>query len=139
MISLELFRVNDHPHSGWLGFYRHGRQKTGARSAPVVAGETGCEAPGLENPIKFRSSETGDASSSNFSLLSSGLFFLTSVTCPLSSYLCLPRRNLIRQRRVFCITPTAVSGGCAPVSTALEPESTSAGWQIPDRRLPPRP
>jgi hypothetical protein len=42
---------NDHPHSGWLGFYRHRRQKTGARSAPVVAGKTGCEAPGLENPI----------------------------------------------------------------------------------------
>ena len=39
-------RVNDHPHSGWLGFYRHRREKTGARSAPVVAGETGCEAPG---------------------------------------------------------------------------------------------
>jgi predicted Zn-dependent protease len=46
--------VNDHPgqKSGWLGFYRHGREKKGARSAPIVAGGTGCEAPGLENPIK---------------------------------------------------------------------------------------
>jgi hypothetical protein len=48
-----LIGVNDHPHSGWLGFKRHRRQKTGARSAPVVAGETGCEAPGLENPISL--------------------------------------------------------------------------------------
>jgi hypothetical protein len=47
-------RVNDHPYSGWLGFYRHRREKTGARSAPVVAGETGCEAPGLKNPINVR-------------------------------------------------------------------------------------
>ena len=38
--------VNDHPHSGWLGFYRHRREKTGARSAPIVAG--------LENPISRR-------------------------------------------------------------------------------------
>jgi len=28
--------VNDHPHSGWLGFYRHGWEKTGARSTPIV-------------------------------------------------------------------------------------------------------
>jgi len=27
-------------------------EKTGARSAPIVAGGTGCQAPGLENPIK---------------------------------------------------------------------------------------
>ncbi len=47
-------RVNDHPRSGWLGFYRHRREKTGARSAPIVEGETGCEAPGLENPIKVK-------------------------------------------------------------------------------------
>jgi hypothetical protein len=46
-----LLRINDHPHSGWLGFYRHRREKTGARSAPIVAGVTGCFAPGLENPI----------------------------------------------------------------------------------------
>jgi hypothetical protein len=26
-------------------------EKKGARSAPIVAGETGCFAPGLENPI----------------------------------------------------------------------------------------
>jgi hypothetical protein len=45
-------RVNDHPQSGWLGFYRHRREKTGAQSAPIVAGGTWCEAPGLENPIK---------------------------------------------------------------------------------------
>ena len=45
--------VNDHPHSGWFEFYRHRREKTGARNAPVVAGETGCETPGLENPIKM--------------------------------------------------------------------------------------
>jgi len=32
---------NGHPHSGWLGFYRQRRQKTGARSAPIVVGETG--------------------------------------------------------------------------------------------------
>ena len=38
--------VNDHPHSGWLGFYRHRREKTGARSAPIVAG--------LENPIDVK-------------------------------------------------------------------------------------
>ena len=44
--------VNDHPHSGWLGFCRERRQKTGARSALIVAGETGCKAPGLENPIE---------------------------------------------------------------------------------------
>jgi len=44
--------VNDHPHSGWLGFCRERRQKTGAPSALIVAGETGCKAPGLENPIK---------------------------------------------------------------------------------------
>ena len=43
--------VNDHPQSGWLGFYRHRREKTGIRSTPIVAGGTGCEAPGLENPI----------------------------------------------------------------------------------------
>jgi shikimate kinase len=46
--------VNDHPPSGWLGFYRQRRQKTGARSAPIVAGGTGCEAPGLESPINHR-------------------------------------------------------------------------------------
>jgi hypothetical protein len=43
--------VNDPPHSGWLGFYRHRREKTGARSAPVVAG--------LENPIKPLSASGG--------------------------------------------------------------------------------
>jgi hypothetical protein len=49
-----LIGVNDHPgpRSGWLEFFRHRREKTGARSAPIVAGGTGCEAPGLENPIK---------------------------------------------------------------------------------------
>jgi len=25
-----IFRVNDHPHSGWLGFYRHRRKRRGA-------------------------------------------------------------------------------------------------------------
>jgi hypothetical protein len=48
--SLHLRGVNDHPHSVWPGFYGQ-RKMTGARSAPVVAGETGCEASGLENPI----------------------------------------------------------------------------------------
>jgi hypothetical protein len=47
---LILVSVTDHPHSGWLGFY-HRREKAGVRSAPVVAGEPECEAPGLENPI----------------------------------------------------------------------------------------
>ena len=35
---------------------------TGARSAPIVAGETGCKAPGMENPIKRRSSRYLDQS-----------------------------------------------------------------------------
>ena len=48
---LEKTGVNDHPHSRWLGFYCYKREKTGARSAPIVAGGTGCQAPGLENPI----------------------------------------------------------------------------------------
>jgi hypothetical protein len=51
-------RVNDHPHSGWLGFYRHRREKTGTRSAPIVAGGTGCAASGLENPIKTATTST---------------------------------------------------------------------------------
>ena len=51
-------QVNDHPHSGWLGFYRHRREKTGARSAPIVVGGTGCKASGLENPIKTATTST---------------------------------------------------------------------------------
>jgi hypothetical protein len=42
---------NDRTLSGGLGFCGQKRQKTGARSALSVAGETGCKAPGLENPI----------------------------------------------------------------------------------------
>jgi hypothetical protein len=51
--SLLILGVNDHPHNGWLGFCRQRRQKTGKRSVPIDAGETGCKATGLENPIKW--------------------------------------------------------------------------------------
>ena len=37
--------------AGGLDFSACRREKTGARSGPVDAGEIGCEAPGLENPI----------------------------------------------------------------------------------------
>jgi hypothetical protein len=51
MTGSSLFgRVIDQPYSGWLCFYRQRREKTGTRSAPVVAGKTGCEAPALQNP-----------------------------------------------------------------------------------------
>jgi hypothetical protein len=35
------------------------REEAGMRSAPAVAGGTGCEAPGLENPIKIFSNSRG--------------------------------------------------------------------------------
>ena len=34
-----------------MDFTARGGKRQGARSGPIVAGETGCEAPGLENPI----------------------------------------------------------------------------------------
>ncbi|MGD2097857.1 MAG: hypothetical protein PVG35_09765 [Desulfobacterales bacterium] len=49
-------RVNDHPYSGWDGFYRHRWQKTGTRRAPVVADKTWSEAHSLKNPIHWQNS-----------------------------------------------------------------------------------
>ncbi len=37
--------------AGGLSFTAKGGKRQGYRSAPIVAGETGCKAPGLENPI----------------------------------------------------------------------------------------
>jgi len=41
-----MFRVTDHPQSGWLEFLRHQRKNQRHGSALIGAGITGCKAPG---------------------------------------------------------------------------------------------
>jgi hypothetical protein len=48
-IILFLRGVNDNPQSGWLVFYRHRRQNTGAPNAPII--EKNAVKPGALHPV----------------------------------------------------------------------------------------
>jgi len=48
-MAVKKLGVKDHPHSGWLGFCRQRRQKTGARGALIV--ENNAVKPGAKHPV----------------------------------------------------------------------------------------